>query len=71
MDTIKIRKKIFGETLKIRQLSHLKGKTVSIVIYPDEERLPRKLSKHKTPGWIGKYSTNGKLIDDRSSIYSK
>ena len=71
MDTIKIRRKISGDTLKIRQLLRLKGKRVNIIIYPNEEALPRKQNRRKAPSWIGKYSTGGKLVDDRSSIYSR
>ncbi len=69
MERIRIRKRVSGDTLKIRQLLRLKGKNVNVIIFPDEEILPRKRNKTKVPSWIGKYSTDGKLIDDRSVIY--
>lgn len=71
MDAIKVRKRISGETVRIPQLARLKGKTVNIVIYPDDEGLHRRKKKLRIPGWIGKYTTYGDVADDRESIYSR
>lgn len=69
MTAIKIRAKISGQTLKIRQLERLRGKTVSIIIYPDDELPPSGKNVSRVPSWLGRYTTDRRLVDDRSSIY--
>jgi hypothetical protein len=51
---------------------HLTGNKKAIVIIFDEE-LPQKefeeKRNHSIPSWVGKYSSDGAMKDDRGNIY--
>jgi hypothetical protein len=69
MNTIKIKRMISDNTIRIDELQQFKGKIVNIIIFPDHTNNVSSISEKKIPNWVGKYSGEGKITDDRTNIY--
>jgi hypothetical protein len=69
MNAIKIKKTISGNIIEIDELKQFKGKVVNIIIFPENTHENSSSSKRKIPSWVGKYSSEGNLNDDRINIY--
>jgi hypothetical protein len=69
LNTIKIKKTISDENIRIEELKEFQGKVVNIIIFPDTSPKQSALYRNRIPSWVGKYSGNEKVIDDRIDIY--
>jgi hypothetical protein len=69
MESLVIKKHISDNILVLDELKKFIGMNVNIVIYPDDSKEQASGKKEKIPSWVGNYSSNGKLIDDRATIY--